>query len=94
MPLTGLLLVYALSQVVQTCCCRPAVSTVEASLALGFAAFGHNRQRHRRRPIYRLISTWGLVPLGWTAIASTPDTNSSTRCHDRSTFTLRAHARA
>jgi uncharacterized membrane protein YbhN (UPF0104 family) len=70
-PLTGLLLVYALSQVVQSLPLLPGGGgTVEASLSLGFAAFGHTTGSVIAGVLlYRLISTWGLVPLGWTAIA-------------------------
>jgi hypothetical protein len=70
-PLTGLLLVYALSQVVQSLPLLPGGGgTVEASLSLGIAAFGHTTGSVIAGVLlYRLISTWGLVPLGWTAIA-------------------------
>lgn len=70
-PLTGLLLVYALSQVVQSLPLLPGGGgTVEASFALGFAAFGHTTGSVIAGVLlYRLISTWGLVPLGWMAIA-------------------------
>jgi putative heme transporter len=44
--------------------------TVEVSLVLGFAAFGHTVGSVIAGVLlFRLISCWGLVPVGWLAIA-------------------------
>jgi hypothetical protein len=66
-PATGLLLVYALGQVVQSLPLLPGGGgTVEASLALGFAAFGHTSGPVVAGVLlYRVINTWGLDPIGW-----------------------------
>jgi uncharacterized membrane protein YbhN (UPF0104 family) len=70
-PASGIVLVYSLGQVVQSLPLLPGGGgTVEASLALGFAAFGHTTGSVVAGVLlYRLLNTWGLVPLGWAAIA-------------------------
>ena len=71
-PLDGLLLTYCLAQVVATIPLLPGgAGTVEASLAVGFAAFGHTAGPLVAGVLlYRVISQWGLVPLGWGAVAA------------------------
>src|SRR5262249_54066869 len=44
--------------------------TVEVSLMLGFAAFGQSSGKVVAGVLlFRLISCWGLVPIGWLAVA-------------------------
>jgi putative heme transporter len=70
-PLQGIVLTYALAQLVASLPLLPGGGgTVEVSLALGFAAFGHTSGSVIAGVLlFRLISCWGLVPVGWLAIA-------------------------
>jgi uncharacterized membrane protein YbhN (UPF0104 family) len=70
-PLRSVLLTYALSQVVASIPLLPGGGgTVEVTLSLGFAAFGHASGAIVAGVLlFRLISCWGLIPVGWTAIA-------------------------
>jgi uncharacterized membrane protein YbhN (UPF0104 family) len=69
-PLRALVATYAVAQIVAVIPLLPGGGgTVEASLALGFAAFGHTTGSVVAGVVlYRLISNWGLVPIGWAAI--------------------------
>ena len=70
-PLQGIVLTYAIAQLVASLPLLPGGGgTVEVSLALGFAAFGHTAGSVIAGVLlFRLISCWGLVPVGWLAIA-------------------------
>jgi len=70
-PLQGIVLTYAIAQLVASLPLLPGGGgTVEVSLALGFAAFGHTAGSVVAGVLlFRLISCWGLVPVGWLAIA-------------------------
>ena len=70
-PLRSILLTYALSQVVASIPLLPGGGgTVEVSLSLGFAAFGHTSSAVVAGVLlFRLISCWGLIPIGWAAVA-------------------------
>jgi putative heme transporter len=70
-PLRALVATYAIAQIVAVIPLLPGGGgTVEASLALGFAAFGHTTGSVVAGVVlYRLVSNWGLVPIGWAAIA-------------------------
>jgi uncharacterized protein (TIRG00374 family) len=70
-PLRALVATYAIAQIVAVIPLLPGGGgTVEASLVLGFAAFGHTSGSVVAGVVlYRLISNWGLVPIGWAAIA-------------------------
>ena len=70
-PLRALIATYAIAQIVAVIPLLPGGGgTVEASLVLGFAAFGHTSGSVVAGVVlYRLISNWGLVPIGWAAIA-------------------------
>jgi putative heme transporter len=70
-PLSSILLTYALAQVVAAIPLLPGGGgTVEVTLSLGFAAFGHTSSAVVAGVVlFRLISCWGLIPVGWTAIA-------------------------
>lgn len=69
-PARFLLLTYALAQIVASIPLLPGGGgTVEISLIVGFAAFGHQSGKVVAGVLlYRLISCWGLVPVGWLAI--------------------------
>jgi hypothetical protein len=71
-PFRALVATYAVAQIVAVIPLLPGGGgTVEASLALGFAAFGHTSGSVVAGVVlYRLISNWGLVPIGWAAIAA------------------------
>ena len=70
-PLQSIVLTYAIAQLVAGLPLLPGGGgTVEVSLALGFAAFGHTSGSVVAGILlFRLISCWGLVPVGWLAIA-------------------------
>lgn len=70
-PPQSILLTYALAQFVATLPVLPGGGgTVELSLALGFAAFGHTSGSVIAGVLlFRLVSCWGLVPVGWLAVA-------------------------
>ena len=70
-PLQGIVLTYAIAQLVASLPLLPGGGgTVEVSLALGFAAFGHTSGSVIAGVLlFRLISCWGLVPVGWLTIA-------------------------
>jgi uncharacterized membrane protein YbhN (UPF0104 family) len=70
-PLQGVLVTYALAQIVNQLPLLPGGGgTVEMSLSLGFAAFGHTSgEVFAGILLYRVISCWGLVPIGWLAVA-------------------------
>jgi putative heme transporter len=69
-PLQSIVLTYAIAQLVASLPLLPGGGgTVEVSLALGFAAFGHTSGNVIAGVLlFRLISCWGLVPVGWLAI--------------------------
>jgi uncharacterized membrane protein YbhN (UPF0104 family) len=71
-PPESVLLTYALAQVVANLPLLPGGGgTVEVSLSLGFAAFGHTSGNVVAGVLlFRLISCWGLVPIGWLAVAA------------------------
>ena len=70
-PLQSIVLTYAIAQLVASVPLLPGGGgTVEISLALGFAAFGHTSGHVLAGVVlFRLISCWGLVPVGWLAVA-------------------------
>lgn len=71
-PLRGVLVTYALAQIVnQLPLPLPGGGgTVELSLSFGFAAFGHTSgEVFAGILLFRLISCWGLVPIGWLVVA-------------------------
>ena len=70
-PLQSIVLTYAIAQLVASLPLLPGGGgTVEMSLALGFAAFGHTSGSVIAGVLlFRLISCWGLVPVGWLAVA-------------------------
>jgi putative heme transporter len=70
-PVRSIVLTYAIAQLVASVPLLPGGGgTVEISLALGFAAFGHTSGHVVAGVIlFRLISCWGLVPVGWLAVA-------------------------
>jgi uncharacterized membrane protein YbhN (UPF0104 family) len=70
-PLQSIVLTYAIAQLVASLPLLPGGGgTVEVTLALGFAAFGHTSGSVVAGILlFRLISCWGLVPAGWLAIA-------------------------
>lgn len=69
-PLRSVLLTYALAQVVASIPLLPGGGgTVEVTLSLGFAAFAHTSSAVIDGVLlFRLISCWGLIPVGWAAI--------------------------
>jgi uncharacterized protein (TIRG00374 family) len=71
-PAQSVLLTYALAQLVNQLPLLPGGGgTVELSLALGFGAFGHTSgQVLAGILLYRVITCWGLVPIGWLAVAA------------------------
>jgi uncharacterized membrane protein YbhN (UPF0104 family) len=68
----GILLTYALAQLVASIPLLPGGGgTVEATLVLGFAAFGHTSGSVLAGVVlFRVIGCWGLVPIGWLAVAA------------------------
>jgi uncharacterized membrane protein YbhN (UPF0104 family) len=70
-PTRSILLTYTLSQLVASLPLLPGGGgTVEASLILTFAAFQHTSASVVAGVLlFRLISCWGLVPVGWLAVA-------------------------
>jgi uncharacterized membrane protein YbhN (UPF0104 family) len=70
-PVQGVLLVYALSEIVANLPLLPGGGgTVEISLIMGFAGFGQTSGKVVGGVLlFRLISCWGLVPIGWLAVA-------------------------
>jgi uncharacterized protein (TIRG00374 family) len=70
-PLQSIVLTYAIAQLVASLPLLPGGGgTVEVTLGLGFAAFGHTSGSVVAGILlFRLISCWGLVPTGWLAIA-------------------------
>ncbi len=70
-PLQSIVLTYAIAQLVASVPLLPGGGgTVEISLALGFAAFGQTSGHVVAGVLlFRLISCWGLVPIGWLAVA-------------------------
>jgi uncharacterized membrane protein YbhN (UPF0104 family) len=70
-PVHGVLVTYALAQIVNQLP-LPLVGgggTVELSLSLGFSAFGHTTGEVLAGILlFRLISCWALVPLGWLMV--------------------------
>ena len=68
----SLLLVYVLAQLVAAIPLLPGGGgTVEVSLTLGFAAFGYDDAAVVTGAIlYRLVSCWGLIPIGWFLVAT------------------------
>jgi uncharacterized membrane protein YbhN (UPF0104 family) len=70
-PLRSILLTYALAQLVASIPLLPGGGgTVEATLTLGFAAFGHTTGSVLAGVLlFRVVSCWGLVPIGWLAVA-------------------------
>jgi putative heme transporter len=69
-PLQSIVLTYAIAQLVASLPLLPGGGgTVELSLVLGFAAFGHTSGSVLAGVLlFRLISCWGLVPVGWLAV--------------------------
>jgi putative heme transporter len=69
-PLRSILLVYTLAQLVAALPLLPGGGgTVEASLLLGFAAFSPGTgSLFAGVLLYRLLSCWGLIPIGWLAV--------------------------
>jgi uncharacterized protein (TIRG00374 family) len=69
-PAESVLLTYALAQLVNQVPLLPGGGgTVEASLSLGFAAFGNTSgQVLAGVLLFRLITCWGLVPIGWLVV--------------------------
>ena len=70
-PAKSILLTYALAQIVAAIPLLPGGGgTVELSLSVGFTTFGHTSGHvFAGILLYRLISCWGLVPIGWLAVA-------------------------
>jgi len=70
-PWRSVLVTYALAQVVASLPLLPGGGgTVEVSLSLGFAAFGRTSGAVIAGVLlFRVISCWGLVPIGWLAVA-------------------------
>ena len=67
----SILLTYALAQLVAAVPLLPGGGgTVEATLVVTFAAFGHHSGSLIGGVLlFRVISCWGLVPVGWAAVA-------------------------
>jgi putative heme transporter len=67
----SILLTYALAQLVAAVPLLPGGGgTVEATLVVTFAAFGHQSGSVIGGVLlFRVISCWGLVPVGWAAVA-------------------------
>jgi hypothetical protein len=70
-PPRSILLTFAIAQLAASLPLLPGGGgSVELSLALGFAAFGHTSGNLIAGILlFRVISCWGLVPIGWTAVA-------------------------
>jgi uncharacterized membrane protein YbhN (UPF0104 family) len=70
-PVGVVLAAYCLSQLAAALPLLPGgAGTVEAALVVGFGAIGrHGPAVLGGVLLYRLISTWGIVPLGWGAVA-------------------------
>ncbi|TML74795.1 MAG: UPF0104 family protein [Actinobacteria bacterium] len=70
-PFESIVLTYAIAQLVASIPLLPGGGgTVEVSLALGFAAFGHTSGSVVAGVLlFRVISCWGIVPVGWLAVA-------------------------
>jgi hypothetical protein len=70
-PPRSILLTYAIAQLVASLPLLPGGGgSVELSLAIGFAAFGHTSGNLIAGILlFRVISCWGLVPIGWVAVA-------------------------
>jgi putative heme transporter len=70
-PPRSVLLAYTLAQLVASLPLLPGGGgTVEASLVLTFAAFQHTSASVLAGVLlFRLISCWGLIPVGWLAVA-------------------------
>jgi uncharacterized membrane protein YbhN (UPF0104 family) len=70
-PARSVLLAYTLAQLVASLPLLPGGGgTVEASLVLTFAAFQHTSASVLAGVLlFRLISCWGLIPVGWLAVA-------------------------
>jgi len=66
----ALLLTYCLAQIAAAVPLLPGgAGTVEATLLVGFRAFGYSGVAVIGGVLlYRLISTWGIVPLGWGTV--------------------------
>lgn len=93
-PARSVLLVYGLAQIVANIPLLPGGGgTVEVSLALGFAAFSDNTTNIVAGVLlFRIINCWGLIPVGWLAVAS-----GHTHHHERRQWrwrVLRNHRRA
>jgi putative heme transporter len=73
-PVRGVILVYVLSQLVASVGLIPGGGgTVELSLAVSFATFGHHSDTLLAGILlYRVISCWGLIPIGWLAVFLDP----------------------
>jgi uncharacterized membrane protein YbhN (UPF0104 family) len=71
-PVRGVLVTYALAQIVAAIPLLPGGGgTVELSFSLGFAAFGETSSTVVAGILlFRIISCWGLVPLGWLGLAA------------------------
>jgi putative heme transporter len=69
-PVRSVLLAYTLSQLVASLPLLPGGGgTVEATLLLTFAAFQHTSASvFAGVLLFRLISCWGLIPVGWLAV--------------------------
>jgi uncharacterized membrane protein YbhN (UPF0104 family) len=69
-PLRSVLLTFALAQLVASIPLLPGGGgTVEVTLSLGFAAFGHSSSAVVAGVLlFRLISCWGLIPIGLAAV--------------------------
>jgi putative heme transporter len=69
-PAEGVLATYCLAQIVAAVPLLPGgAGTVEASLAVGFTTYGETAGPVVAGVLlYRLISQWGIVPLGWGAV--------------------------
>jgi uncharacterized membrane protein YbhN (UPF0104 family) len=78
-PWQGVLVAYTLGQLAASIPLLPGGGgTVEASLALGLVAYGGTKGGIVAGVIlFRLVSAWGLVPLGWALWALSPRRGSS-----------------
>jgi putative heme transporter len=74
-PARGVILVYVLAQLVASVGLVPGGGgTVELSLVVGFATFGHQAGGTLFAGVllYRILSCWGLIPIGWLAVLLDP----------------------
>ena len=64
-----MIVVYVLAQLVANVALLPGGGgTVELSIAAGFAAFAHHAGTLLAGVLlYRFLSCWGLIPVGWLA---------------------------